>query len=446
MPRIRIFTTKNSLKWVKNVELLSIEPCNFEFTVYDSLAHLQEIFLEKIQQVDGILFSGQIPYFFIQQHFPNVPIPMLHFDVTQADFYRALSEYIYKHKDFQMKRCLVDFLYEENNYLGVYEWAEKDDTPYLFDLSMQAYADMDVYNKLRDFHIEMWKQNKVDVSMTRLGNLPEMLEPHGIKPILVVPSEQSMIKIIEALLKEIQLLQLIENQVVIGHLEMAINRDNMADLEYRQMSLHKAILDFSKNNHMSFIIHRNVFYYEIITNYSDFKLITNEMQNCQLASFLTQELKFPVHIGWGIGNSIQEAQLNAEKASQICATSETQSYILSKEETLIGPLGDKDWIRIDTQYDLGIEKLSLKLNTSPLQIQKVMAVMDKLQSNMIASEDLSSHLGITTRAANRILKKLEEHGAATVSTQLQKKLRGRPKKVYEIHFDRLERQTDQQMH
>lgn len=437
MPRIRIFTTKNSLKWVKNVELLSLEPCDFEFTIYNSLAHLQEIFLEKIQQVDGVLFSGQIPYFFIQQHFPNLTVPMLHFDVTQEDFYRTLSEYIYKHKDFQMKRCLVDFLYEENNYLGVYEWAEKDDVPYVFNSSIQSFADVDVYDKMRDFHVEMWQQNKVDVSMTRLGNLHEMLEPYGIQPLLVVPSEQSMNKIIEALLKEIKLIQLTENQVVIAHLGMSINRDNVMDLDYRQMSLHKTILDFSKDNQMSFIIHRNAFYFEIITNYSDFKLITNEMKNCQLASFLTQDLQFPVHIGWGVGHSIQEAQLNAEKAAQMCAALETQSYILSNTEKLIGPLGAKDCIQIDTQYDLEIEKLSVKLNTSSLQIQKIIAVMDKLQSNIVASEDLSTHLGITPRAANRILKKLEEHGAATVSTHLQKKLRGRPKKVYQIHFDEI---------
>ncbi|WP_144510400.1 hypothetical protein [Bacillus sp. FJAT-22090] len=437
MPRIRIFTTKNSLKWVKNVEILNIEKCNFEFTIYDSLSHLHEIFSEKIQQVDGILFSGQIPYFYIQHHFKDINIPMLHFDVTQEDFYRTLSEYIYKHKDFQMKRCLVDFLYEENNYLDIHEWTTKDDIPYFFDASIQAYADINVYEKMRDFHVKMWEQNKVDVSMTRLGNLHELLEPYGIKPLLVVPSERSMIMIIETLLKEIQLIQLIENQVVIAHLKMSINRDNVADLEYRQLSINKAILDFGKNNHMSFIIHRNVFYYEVITNYSDFKIITNEMKSCQLASFLTEELQFPVHIGWGVGNSIQEAQLNAEKASQMCAALETESYILSEEETLIGPLGDKDWIKVNTQYDLGIEKLSVKLNTSPLQIQKIIAVMDRLQSNMIASEDLSVHLGITPRAANRILKKLEEHGAATVSTQIQKKLRGRPKKVYQIHFDEL---------
>ncbi|MEI4771625.1 hypothetical protein WAX74_18540 [Psychrobacillus sp. FJAT-51614] len=438
MPRILIFTTENSLKWVKKAEALQLENCEFVYTIYDSLAHLHAIFLDKIQLVDGILFSGQIPYFFVKQHFSDVLIPMLHFDVTQADFYRTLSEYIYKNKDFEMKRCLVDFLYEENNYLGIKEWTSEGDLPYIFDPSIRAYADLDVYDKIRDLHVDLWQQNNVDVCMTRLSRLPEILKPYNINLLLVVPSDRSMIMKIEALLKEIQLLQLIENQVVIGHLEIAINRNNVTELEYRQMSLYKAILDFSKQNHMSFIIHKNVLYYEIITNYTDFKSITNDMTSCQLVPFLSHELQFPVHIGWGIGHSIQEAQSHAEKASQMCAALETQAYILSKEEKLIGPLGDKNWIQVITQYDSGIEQLSGKLNTSPLQIQKIIAVMDKLQSNILASEDLSSHLGITSRAANRILKKLEEHGAATVLMQQQKKLRGRPKKVYQIQFDKIE--------
>ncbi|WP_277586108.1 hypothetical protein [Psychrobacillus antarcticus] len=438
MVRILIVTTENSLPWAKKVESLDLEQCEFIFTIYDSLTHLQQIFLDKIQFVDGILFSGEIPYFFIKQHFPDILIPMLHFDVTQDDFYRTLSEYIYNHKEFQMKRCLVDFLYKENNFLGVYEWTTKDDFPYIFERSIQAFDDFEIYDKIQDLHIQLWQEKKIDIGITRLSHLPEVLKPYGITPLLIVPSERSMKLKIEAILKEIQLIQLIENQVVIAHLEMSINKNNVFDLEYRQMSLYKAILDFSKQNQMTFIIHKNVFLYEIITNYSDFKVITNEMKSCQIAAFLSQELHFPVKIGWGIGHSIQEAQSNAEKAAQMCTNQETQAYILSKEEALIGPLGDKDSIQVVTQYDSVIDQLSTKFNTTTLQIQKILAVMDKMQSNTITSEDLSTHLGITSRAANRILKKLEEHGAATVSTLQQKKLRGRPTKVYQIHFNELE--------
>lgn len=435
MARILIFTTENSLGWVKKVEFLPTDPCEYIFRVYESLEHLKEIFLKQITLVDGILFSGQIPHFFVKEHFPQVDIPMLHFDVTPNDFYRTLTEYMYTNKDFQMKRCLIDFLYDENDYLGVKEWTTEEDFPYIFGATMQSYADQQVYEKMSEYHIKLWQENKVDVCMTRLSRLPDMLKPYGVNLILVVPSERSMIIQIEALLKEIQLLQLIENQVVIAHLEFTISRDNIRDLEYRQMSLYKAILDFSRKNNMKFIIHQSALYYEIITNFSDFKIITGEMKQCQLVTFLTTELPFAVKIGWGIGHSIQVAQLNAEKASHLCTATETQSYILTKEAHLIGPLGNEEQILVDTKYDSKIELLSAKLHTSSLQIKKIIAVMDKLQTNILAAEDLSIHLGITDRAANRVLKKLEESGAAIVTTQQQKKLRGRPKKVYQIQLE-----------
>ncbi|MEK4523050.1 HTH domain-containing protein [Psychrobacillus sp. FSL W7-1493] len=435
MPRILILTTENSLEWVKQVETLPVEPCEYSFVVYQSLEHLKDIFLEQIRLVDGVLFSGQIPHFFVQQHFPDIDIPMLHFDVTQTDFYRSLSEYMYTNRDFQMKRCLIDFLYEENNYLGVKEWTEKEDFPYIFDATMQSYADHQVYEKMTNYHVKLWKEGKIDVSMTRLSRLPDILKPYGVNLILVVPSQRSMVEKVNELLKEIQILQLIENQVVIAHLELSITRENFRDLEYKQMSLYKAILDFSRRNNMKFIIHQNTFFYEIITNYSDFKLITNDMASCKLVSYLSTELPFIVKIGWGIGNSIQAAQLNAEKAAHLCTTIETQSYILTKEAMLIGPLGNEEHIQVDTQYDSAMEKLSAKLNTTSLQLKKIIAVMSKLQTNILSAEDLSVHLGITERAANRILKKLEEKGAAKVTTQQQKKLRGRPKKVYQLYLE-----------
>ena len=442
MARILFFTREHSLDWVQNATNLGFKNCEFIFEVYDSLPHLKEIFIEKIQHVDGVLFSGQIPYAYIKNHYPNMNIPMLLFDITAADFYRVLSELLYKNKDLKMSRCSIDFIYSENNYLGIQEWIQEDDFPQRFSDSVKVYALDDVYDNIRDHHLKVWNEGKVDICMTRLTNLPELLAPFGIEPIVINPSAASMVEKIEALLKEIQFQQLIQNQVVIAHLELVLNRDNVIDLEYRQMSLHKAILDFSKKNKMSFIIHRNVLYYEIVTNYSDFNVITNDMKNCELVSFLTKELEFPVNIGWGIGHSMQEAQQSAKKAALMCDTSETQTYVMTKDGDLIGPLGDSDCINVSTEYNSIIDELSAKLHTSSLQIQKIKAVMDKLQKNMLTSEELSSHLGITERAANRVLKKLEEQGAASVTTQMQKKLRGRPKKVYHIHFEDVLNLTD----
>ncbi|MGE7665514.1 hypothetical protein ACQKMN_07325 [Ureibacillus composti] len=437
MSRIVVFSRVYSLAWVKQVTSLDFKHVDFTFVSYDSLVELKDLFIEKIQQVDGIIFSGQIPYFYIQNHFPDIQVPMLHFDISAEDFYRVLSEELYRNKEFQMQRCTMDFIYEENDYLGLKEWVRADEFPQLFTNTIQIYDSDDIYDEILDYHLKVWNTGKIDVCMTRLTNLPQLLKPYGIKPIVIHPSQKSMKEKIETLLKIIKLNKLIENQVVIGHLELNKNSDNVADLDYRQMSLHKAILDFGRINKIKFIIHRNALYFEIITSYSDFKEITNDMTKCNLALYLTNELRFPVQIGWGIGHSIQDAQLSAQKAAANNKSPVTEAYVFTKEGQLVGPLGQLAQLEISTQTDPTLDELSSKLRTSSLQLQKVKAIMAKLQTNLLSAEDLSSHLGITDRAASRILKKLEEQGAATASLKQQKRLRGRPKKVYTIHFDDL---------
>ena len=53
----------------------------------------------------------------------------------------------------------------------------------------------------------------------------------------------------------------------------------------------------------------------------------------------------------------------------------------------------------------------------------------------MTSQDLSEHLGVTLRNANRILNQLEKEGAATMVYSHSSTSKGRPVKVYELHFN-----------
>ncbi len=81
-----------------------------------------------------------------------------------------------------------------------------------------------------------------------------------------------------------------------------------------------------------------------------------------------------------------------------------------------------------------VENLSSNLQLSPLTVQKIIAVINKLNTNEISAEDLATHLGITLRSANRILTKIVNNNGASVIHEKQEKLRGRPKKIYAINF------------
>lgn len=444
MIRIGILTTANSLSWVTKLDEAPIENCEYTYIVYNDLVHLKSLFEENIMHFDGIIFSGEVPYFFIKNNVEDIAKPIGFFDVTQRDFYKTLSKIMYQNKNFSMKKILIDFVFQENEYLGLKEWLNEDDFPYIFSDHITSYTDDRMYELFFERHLSLWEEGKIDFSMTRLSSLEGMLEEHGIKTIVVHPSPKSMQIQLNSILKEIKLQNLIENQVVIGNITLdEIASIDLMEMEYRQIALYKGILDYSKKEQLSFIIHKNLLNYEIITNYSDFKTITNNMVSCSMSTFFRENLPFIVHVGWGIGYTIQEARDHASQASQeLKPLHKSHTYIMTKDDALIGPLGDENCINVTNSYDEQVEILSKELNMASLQIHRIMAVMDKKNSNEIMAEDVSIHLGITIRAANRILSKLETGGYAEVSFNKQKKLKGRPKKIYKIHFNKTDSVID----
>ena len=436
MYRIGILTTRNSMRWVKELELEKPANCEFTYIPYESLEHAKELYVSSSPYLDGFIFSGEIPYFYIQNNVEDLVKPIGFFEVMQKDFYKALCQVMYKDPNFSMKRVFVDFLFVENNYLGLGEWLPEADFPYIHDPHISSYTVDGLYNHVIDKIAALWEQGEIDHVFTRLSNLPDLLEPYGIEPVFVYPSINSMHEQIRRLIQEIDMQNLIANQVVFGNITIQ-HADQKTDreIEYCQIAISKALFDFESEQKLSFIKHKTFLNYEIITTYSDLLSITNELSSCSLTAFFTENLSFPVRLGWGIGHTLQEARENAIQANnQILNTNESYAHILTKDEKLIGPLEANSFLIVSNQYDDRLEHLGEELGMAPLQLQRIMAVMDKLQTNELSSDDISAHLNITPRTASRILKKLEDHNIATVSYNKQKKMKGRPKKIYKIQL------------
>ncbi|WP_257349782.1 hypothetical protein [Pseudalkalibacillus decolorationis] len=162
-------------------------------------------------------------------------------------------------------------------------------------------------------------------------------------------------------------------------------------------------------------------------------ILTQNFIGCPLYEFLKQELPFTINIGWGIGNSIDEARTNALIANQLSDSREEQaSFIITEGEQIIGPLGEGNCLTVSNSLNPEIEKVSEQTGVASLKIQKILAAMLKKNTNEFSADDLAAYLGISTRSSNRILNKFEEAGTAQVLYKKQQKLRGRPKKIYRI--------------
>lgn len=405
---------------------------SFKFYFYSTLTELEGLFVEHANKFDGIVFSGQIPYLHIQSKLPNEAsfVPRTFFDISQRDFYYKLAEIQHKDPSFSLKESIIDFIYNENNYLDLKKWLPQEDFPYILSDTIEIFGHQDAYDIVSKHHLALWREKKVRYSFTRLTNLHQYLKEYHIEPILVVPTEYSMFNTLTKLIKEIELVQLTNSQVVTGHLIFSAAQNDAHEIEYRQIALYKAILDYNREFGIPLITFKSAIHYEIITNYIDLLTITNNLISCSLTDFLEKELPFKVKIGWGIGKTLDESRLQAEKAATFCQSGYTQSYVLTKENHVIGPLDGQSQMLPTNDNELN--EVAEQTNIALFQLQKINAVLDKLKTDEVMGEDLAAHLSISIRTANRILKRLQETGYATV---LEKKLlhvKGRPPNVYKI--------------
>ncbi len=436
MYTICVFSTKYSFRWVKKCENIHFDNINLQFHTYDDLCHLEKLFVEHSKTADGVIFSGQIPYLHIQRQLNEyfTEIPCAFFDITERDFYFKIADMQYKYPDFSFKHCMIDFLYKENNYLSLKEILLPEDFPYILSDSIEIFGQHNPYEVVYNAHEKLWREQRIRFSLTRLTNLYTYFEDEHIQPILVTPSIDSMKVTIFEVMKEIEVANLMNNQVVAGHLEFSMSQYDPTEIEYRQIALYKSILDFNRKLGTSLITFRNAIHYELLTNYGEFLMITNNQEMCSLAEFLRENLTFKVKIGWGIGKTLQEARIQAEKASTYCTDTVTSSYIFTKEDQLIGPLDGNSSISIKDLDNEKLEEIANNTNISLLHLQKIYGLMYRLKKETLTAEELSVHLSVAVRTASRILTRLEEYNYATSILNKVTRAKGRPQKLYKLNF------------
>ncbi|WP_427110223.1 transcriptional regulator [Lysinibacillus xylanilyticus] len=436
MIQIGVIAPSNSIESIKKIEPLINDRCELVYLPYSNTTEIKEIYLQKYKFFKGIIFGGLFPFTLLKKEFRDFHIPAAYFDINEKDFYKSLSKLLILNHNLDISRILIDFIHKENNFLGLKQLLGNKKLPYYYCDNLEDLMTLSLYDNLFIRHLTLWEQGKVDLTITRTPALSNKLEQYSINHVVMYPSEESMLEKINQLLKEIDLQHLIENRVVIGNItikNLETNQSVFKDIEFKKIMLNKSLLEYSEQENRSFIIQTNHLGFEIITTYRDLKEFTKDFTCCLILNYLSKELPFKVNSGWGIGNTIYEARTNAEIANrQTIENNSNVSYIVTENEQIIGPLGEEMWLNFSNTMDPYIAKISKQTGVSTLHIQKILAVISKVSTNELSAEDLANYLGVTLRSVYRILSKLEINGYAKVQFLQQKKLRGRPKKIYKI--------------
>lgn len=430
MIKLGVITAHHSIFEIKQIEPLIQDQCELTFIPYRLIGEIQELYERNHQFYDGILFSGALGYNILQQKFTEFTTPTYFLDIPEGDFYKRLFSISNSNKNLNFARVCMDLISEENNYMGLKGVLKEEEFPFCLQLEYTTA----LYERAFQQHLSLWNQGKIDLVITRISNIVNLLNQAGIPNIFIFPSKESMLEQVKHIINELQISNLLENQGAIGVVTIK-GQENMSDLELKQIMLHKALLEFNEKENVLSVIQRKHASFEIITSQSDLKTLTNDFTTCSVLQYLNETLPFHVNIGWGIGTTFYQAKMSAQTANNQAKSMDLPcAYVITANEEVIGPLGDDTCLHFTNKVDPQLQKLSETLSVSILQIKKIMALISKLKTNELTAEDLAYQLGLTLRQANRILNKLEDKGAAKISYRKQEKLRGRPKKIYKIDF------------
>lgn len=259
--------------------------------------------------------------------------------------------------------------------------------------------------------------------------IPE-LEKHGIPYRYPIPNDYEVASSINELLVQIELDELRAN------LPAAVNiaPRHRTQVSSEQLAALKTQIElFFKEHFLECVIQDYQKSFSIPITTQSIRYFTQNFASCILSEYLNRHLDFPVSVGYGIGFTLTQSLSYAQSALREAIFS-GGSYVKDEQGTLIGPLGAKAQMTIESCATSDIAKIAQDCQLSTMTIQKVLRNISMTGTNKFTTRELSERFGVTVRNAHRILSSLQKGGYAKCIYSQASSSKGRPVKVYEINL------------
>lgn len=401
---------------------------------YYAYPHVVALYQQIEEQYDGFLVGGTAPMRIIEGSYPEHK-PIRNIECGISNFYREINRVIFEYQDFDLKYAYFDFcdyvcprnerslidLMKEGRFE---EWFE-DNQKYMDQMSPEEM--WRTLDEIRNRHIQLWQSGQIKYSLSRRSLiLPDIMEA-GVNCRFINCSNDDILRTYQLLVNDITIQKLEKNRpAVISVTTEDYTPENV-------LILTRALHNFSRKNFLDFLIEKHENHLKIFSNYHAAERITQNFSSCTLKPFLEHRCKFPVYLGYGVGETLQNALSNSSSALKAAQNSaDHTSYLINETKETIALCGSGNLITLPRNVSPQVLDLADKTGFSTLTIQKVLKAHELLGDVEFTSKDLAETLHITLRSANRILDTLVRYNLAVVLYNRQDGSKGRPQKVYQM--------------
>ena len=277
--------------------------------------------------------------------------------------------------------------------------------------------------------LEIWQTGAFDVLVTRYSGLIPMLRAQGVRVRFPFPSVENLRDCCKEIVRELELRRLQNGQAAAVHVNLWLTDprftvESVFEQQCRQLA--QEIREFLGGRELGCILRRSHFGIELITDRETVYTCTNHVTTCRLGQYLNQRLPFRVFVGYGLGDNLYQARLNAINAIHEAEVS-GGSFLINQRDELFGPLGGSAAPR---KPAVNFAFLSKEANISMEIVQKVLQQLSgPLTGRRVAAAQLAQDLGVSRRTANRYLQAMCQAGILELCSE-QRGARGRPTRLY----------------
>ena len=410
--------------------------CNIKVVAFDSIEKIHKVYDQYAACTDGFIVSSSAAKAVLEMVDHEIKRPIISFEIDSTGVYRSILNLLLRNRDLNMNRVILDFMIPlevgitANDYLSL---MDSDYQQYPIDtwsknLSKDSIKKLEtqIVNEI----LRLWNMNAIDIVLCQYGNIVPILQEHNIPYEYAIETPVFLENLVKRFMSLMSLDHMRENlpvMISISASDNSLNTDENIELIMEHTK------NFLRSNMINSTTYKNSADCCALITVDNLHQITNNEQNCNLSVYLNEHLDFEVSIGYGIGLNLDMAIKNSHTARREALLS-GKSFIFTEKGNLIGPLNSKACMVIENHaiYDIG--KIAKNSSLSAVTIKRIISILKLTNSNMVTTQDLSSHLKSTVRNANRILKNLEKGGYAKITCTQTSNIKGRPTKVYELNF------------
>lgn len=432
MLKISIISPKISMSIIDKILKKNEYDCEFYTYIYENLSDVLDIYNECHDKVDGIFFSGERGYIYLNQQIVDLSIPCKFIFYDTLHVMSLLLNLSLDNPGLQLNRVYADFLGPFNNYYGVKYYIKDEHLPFFNETNTINYEEM------LNTALELWNNNKIDLMLTRSTTNLKKIEESGIPFVHILPNEDVIANAIEKAIDEIKLERTKNSFKVICFVKPSYNYEpDLNEREYVEISMYKQLIDIKKelNNNINISLLSGRF--ELLFYEEEKELNLRKIRFIIEALSKNKEIKF--NIGAGVSSDFDNSRYLAEKAlKESIRYGFNDGFAILDDEKTIGPLSQVNTLTYNINNP-NVDSFAKDNNIDIGNMYRIMGIYNTNNYEVLNSEILSRWLNITQRSCNRIIIQLLKHNLIEEIKLDENKGKGRPTKYYKFVAENMEK-------